>query len=237
MKISIQPSTFAAALVCGGLMLSAAADAATVTPSVTPDNPFSLSLTDIEFPPSLVLSFGQFNPVLGTLTGVVYRLDSSIDALIDVIADGPAGSGVEVIAQADFGVSGPGISASESLFPSASCTAEFGDCGSTGEESSLFTGDDLDPRFVVAAADFGAYQGVGTVDVTLSILGTIIDIACSGSAEVCTIDSAAANWSGSLVIEYIYTPGTDTPVPVPATLVLFGAGLLALGGFNAQRRA
>ncbi|MBL8700890.1 MAG: choice-of-anchor E domain-containing protein [Alphaproteobacteria bacterium] len=227
---------FAAALLVGGTLATAtAASAATISKTPAPPNPFDNDLVATSFEGrSDKYVFDKFDPSLGTLVGVVVRLDSFIEAFVSTFTAAREGETVDAIGSASFTVFAPGILAEEKLFPAASCTAEETGCSADGSESSLFTGDDLDPRFVVAAPDLALYVGPGTVDVFLG-MSIAFDIFCSNEFEPCGISDGRMSWSGSIELDYIYTGGSDTPVPTPTTLLLFGAGLLVLAALTRNR--
>lgn len=219
------------------LLLAAPASAAVIVKDPVPANPFSLLHTDVEFPPSVALTFDKFDPSLGTLQNVTFLLSSEFFAQISVeIEDGDAGTSLEALGQLTFSVTAPGVAIAEVAVVDAFCFEESGFCSSDGTPvTGLFERDALDGDNQVGAGDLALYVGPGSFVADLSIVGEIIDVLCGGFASVCDVSQLTGDWLGALQVQYTYEGRVVTDVPVPASLAMFGAGLLGLVGL--RRRA
>lgn len=88
---------------------------------------------------------------------------------------------------------------------------------------------DSDSGFINATA-FSQYTGTGTFDV-LASANQWFDFEGVSGVEGATTPSSVA---GSVKILYNYAGGT--PVPEPATMILFGSGLMGLGAIGRRRK-
>jgi len=185
----------------------------------------------------LVLNVPQFN---GELSGVEYRLfgDAAISATIRVTGASD-GDSAEVTQFVEYRVSGPNVAfvIPENLNVFPSCDVSGGtECDGTYPFSTIAETDPGSP-IVLSGADVDAYEGAGTVAVTLSIFSATAlpgsgDFFCPVAAT-CEVIDVEASWEGRL--ELIYTPGPVTAVSAPATAGLFAAGLFGLAA--TRRRA
>ncbi|HLX27180.1 MAG TPA: PEP-CTERM sorting domain-containing protein [Casimicrobiaceae bacterium] len=200
----------------------------TVTSTVTNvTDPGEPSSSDNE---STTVTFDQFDPLLGTLTGIDISLDSTLAASLSV-----SGSVAERSDNSTSTWDGtvtltmPGVNFSDPHTFTVSC--DFGSCSNSSSPSfDELTGISLSP------VDFASYIGTGSVTASLAL-----DLTVSVSNNF--MDEPAAKGSGSgtwdppppegLNVLYTYTPAV-TPVPEPGTLALVAMG--ALAGMASRRR-
>lgn len=195
--------------------------------------PFALDLSTSP----LVLAVPQFD---GPLSAVEYRVfgDAAISATIRVTG-ALDGDSAEITQFVEYRVSGPNVAfvipENLNVFPSCDVTGGS-ECEGTYPFSTVAETDPGAP-IVLTGADVDAYEGAGTVAVTLSIFTATAlpggaDFFCPDAAT-CEVIAVEAAWEGSL--ELIYTPGPLTAVPAPAAVGMFAAGLLGLAA--TRRRA
>jgi PEP-CTERM motif-containing protein len=152
---------------------------------------------------SEILDFTQFNPTLGTLTGV------------EVVGTGTVG-----LAFSNIGACGPISNTLTPQIGSASLTAVTNsvDLGSgTFCSPTIYTGGGSTIFSVAAPGLLSDYIGTSTAPITFSYSVTTLGEQGSDSAT----------WSGDAHLEYTFTPASATvPEPSSIALMLLGVGLL-----------
>jgi hypothetical protein len=206
---------------------------------------------------SQLLTFNQFNPTLGNLTGVTITLTSEYGVTVTVSAtNNCAGDDLSCDATVTFiaettnsfsqKLSGSVISdllSTPSLPFSASCTApkvnDNGDPGTCNSGPQTSNNNDFsEPASLVAA--LSAFSGAGTFDLTATISSALAPRVTpdngTGFADNATFNgSLIHNWSGNVVVEYTYDPFV-TPVPEPLSLYLLATGLGGIALLRRRRR-
>lgn len=197
------------------------ARAATVSDSQT----FSIGPADVPVNDSFSLTFNKFNPALGTLTGVLFGLDSVTQTFADI---GVPASQFNLPGTTNaFGkfelriIPFFGTTATVGL-ATATCSPDesFQQCESTGSHFQGFTG-----TFPVAAGAVDDLVGPGTFDVELTYSASLVGLSCPQDLE-CE-HTGRILWDGTLTVEYTYIAETAA-VPEPGALALFGVGLAGL---------
>jgi hypothetical protein len=170
------------------------------------------------------LTFDQFNPSLGTLTGVDFVLDSTPTTIVSVENNSEAigaTSSAEAIGtfEVEF-TSGGDFAGPVDIFATVSCDSNF--C--TDSNDGLFFG-----TFPV---NISGFTGLGTFDSLLRFfLSQAQVMSCEGGP--CFADGSV-QWNGSLTVRYTYD-AVGGSVPVPGTLALLGVGLAGLGFLGWRR--
>jgi len=231
----------ALALLAGAGLLAATAGPAQAT--IT-NQPFSVDTAGTAVEP---LSFSQFDPSLGTLTGVKFTLGNSVTTEISTLAiTGGEGSGTASMS-VGFDIKGPGQAGplvltlfSGTGSATSSCnTGSGGACNSSANDTTTppsFT----NPKTVNSATDFAPYEGLGTFTVDVDLTGPVLGHTCVPKPNfslTCT-PGGEGTWTGDLTVDFLFDPASPpSEVPEPASLGLFAASLAGLGGLRLRRRA
>jgi len=183
--------------------------------------------TDAPF--SAPLIFNSFNTSLGTLTAVTIIVTENATVTASVINLTPGGatgtySGVSTTGATSIqGPDGTTVSTSFSTAPaSGSITGAF----ATKQVGSATGGGSTTSN--LASSMFGAYEGPTSFQYVVDANGSVTTTGTSTSGVVGFFGTA--NISGSVEIDYTYTPRA---IPEPASFVMVALGL---GGIVAVRR-
>lgn len=180
--------------------------------------------------PSQGMLFSQFNPVLGTLSGVTVSLINPnggvlvTAALLDglVASVTATASSVMSISQAATTFFAGGYTATASCEVTElvlmSCSTPQ---GSVVPIPGSFTPDTLP----LMSANWGPFIGPGTLELTAAIPELGFQTSLVAPFGGIDISHAMAQWSGLVRVDYSYT---EAATPEPASLALLGAGLLGL---------
>ncbi len=202
-----------APLLSTALLLCAAASAPADTIEVVP---FSLPVG----PSQVTVQVPQFDPALGTLTGVNLSVSGTIQYLLDVFSTGPGPFSATVHDNLSFamtplptgGTFSGSIPANQTVFTYSPAALNFGPLTETFGPGLL-----------------GVFTGTGTVPFDLSLSAVTID-QFSGSTVQNVLGFSQA--SGNVTADYMFTPAA-TAVPEPAS---FGPLLLSLLSLSLLRR-
>jgi hypothetical protein len=196
--------------------------------------------TDSATQPDNMLNFNQFDPTLGTLTGVSFALTNSAASVSATITltGGEAGFGAGE-AVVDFLATGPGAGGPGSiqLFgdnQTADVDCPGADCSATNSATGSFSS----PATVNGPADLPSYEGAGTFDVDVNVgslsASTATCMGFSGPTPTCTT-TGDATWSGDITVSFQYTPAA-TEAPEPGTFGLLAAALGGMAMLTRRRR-
>jgi hypothetical protein len=179
---------------------------------------------------SIDMILQQFDPALGTLTGVDVTLEFVTQSSSGSITNngsntiGPFGVGFPraTFFSAPGGV-GKGIGLGSTFFVPDLAPGQSLSGGPGGLISSI--------QGTYAASTLGPYIGIGTVTATLNHNGSVSIDSCDTCATLDTIGSYSATVRST--ITYTFEPAV---VPVPAAAWLFGSGILGLIGIARRKK-
>jgi len=186
--------------------------------SVTYDAAYSISADSYQ-----ILTFNQFDPSLGTLTGISFQLTDVLKG--SFIVDNSAGSTATVRNSSDYGqfifsgAGAPGTLNTSMLSPVPTTPAtDFSGTAIPPTSSQTFniTTTSLTTLNSDLSASASYFTGTGTVS------GYVVDnfnVSVSGGSY--SVDSVLTTASGLGSVTYYYSV---TPAPEPSTLALAGLG-------------
>ncbi len=214
------------------LLVFAAAGIAGAATYQTPIDSASVALTDTNWTKNI--SIGQFDPSLGTLTGVTLTLTADIQGMEDIENMDNDQVTAQVTDNCVVTLEHPNTAAWLTANPQyASTTPTLGPYGGTvdwaapaGLETSFSADAASQPMALVAASDISPFIGTGSV-----ILPVIADASSQvngpGNITSCIKTQASAT------VTWYYT---YTAVPEPGSLVGLCTGLLGMAGALLRRR-
>jgi hypothetical protein len=218
--------------VMAGAGLLAAANAQAQT------DPFSVTTPSTE---TNTLSFSQFDPTLGTLTGVSFALSNSAATLngLMTLTGGEAGFGAGA-AVVDFLATGPGAGGPGAIQLFGDNQTATVSCGSANcTDPNSVNGSFASPATVNGPTDLPSYEGLGTFDVDVSVASFNASTATcmgfnNGPTPTCTT-TGSATWTGDITVSFQYTPAV-TEAPEPGTFGLLAAALSGMAMLTRRRR-
>lgn len=179
------------------------------------------------------LTFADFDPSLGTLTGVSFALHNSVDVeTVNFSITGGEGRSGTGSLSVDFDIAAPTAGKFRDVFLSpasatASCSTEF-ECSAT---NSTVTPPVLGSSVTFTDVnDLTAYQGSGTFYLRAGLYtSNYRTIACDAqNGSICTT-TGDVSWTGDVTVDFLFDPvATAVPEPGSGALLAGGLGLLAL---------
>lgn len=201
-------------------LMPALAAASFVTPVTTT---FSYDATVNQSPQYVALS--QFNPALGTLTGVT--IDASVSLSNDLQVINLTGAPVSFTngdSKGPFSLTGPGGIVIGSATPDTGSIKGTAAAGSYVFSTFAGPTNGYDWKATIGSGSLGLYEGSGPVTFTLTY-GPLTSGATFPLGTLAVTGDQSG--SGTITLTYDYNP-----VPIPGTLWLVGSGLAALGAFR-----
>jgi hypothetical protein len=179
---------------------------------------------------STLLNFNQFNPALGTLTGVNFGLVSSNTTTAAIFARNEeasqAAGTTDNFSSFQVQVNSPNLGTLFGPQPghaSAFCTAEGTSNFSCTDAESV--NQSFNGNFVVPGGSIGAFVGPGTFNANL-LFSSSLETTCGATSE-CDDLGSSISWSGTLTVQYTFNAAA-TGVSEPSALLLFGGGIAGL---------
>jgi hypothetical protein len=192
------------------------------------------------------LTFNQFDPSEGTLVEVevaLLSLPTDGQATAAVIGGQPGRVPANYAFTGLLGNLSLVAPDNTSLFHAGTSVSASCMLTDVSVSNCLGEGDQVDPTFtfstVTLTTGLAAYTGLGTFDLTASIVDLLSvdtgDASHDGPFVGVVVHSSNLTWSGDVNVTFLFTP-SDTSVPEPASLALFGLGTTALGLLRRRRR-
>jgi len=187
--------------------------------SITYSASFGPTTTNFSTP----IMLPQFNPSMGTLTSITFTLDGQTIGSATVTNNSGATGDYLVAIFTDLTLLDPSNNTLASISPSFIQKLTIADGASgTASGTSLSSTDSA-----TITSGFSPYVGSG--DVTLTVTG--VGFAAANGPTPYSVNSTTSG-QGTISVTY----NSTSVVPEPATLALFGSGLLALGLLYQRRR-
>lgn len=186
-------------------------------------------------------TFTQFNPALGTLTGVTLFYNNTVLSINPEVQTPEALTPVSLYANFTEGLyltlpGGVSLSPFLDFTVNYGCTAtqeEFNSCGG----SQLFmSGAMMGSMALSPSPNLGAYIGSSTVALMLETGEGITNIESSFPDPVIgtNLGTGGTDDTGDVYLQYTYTPAS-TGTPEPASMALMAGGLVALVWLRRRR--
>lgn len=201
--------------IVASLALGTPSQAATVTYD-------SATVTGEAIPFSTVLAVQQFNPSLGTLTGVQLSVDATVTGSVAVTN---ISSGALTFTNAFISV--PLTSTGPDGTIASTVTMAIDAAGTAAANTTTTFPVTASSQGFANATTFSAYEGTGTFNATLAATSLSFGGTPGPGGQNNLFFGGAATAGGFVDVTYTYTPGTPV-VPEPASMALLGIGMVSL---------
>jgi hypothetical protein len=180
------------------------------------------------------LSAQQFNPAMGTLTAVQFKIVSDTHSFSVKLTNNSTGEeqGLLIGSHSVLTIIDPNNFGFMAESPTESPHYDLAAGGSTtATVSNTFSFQS--PVSPVETTNLTPYEGTGTVDFGVSYNDHYSFVALSGSVPGDSMFTSSAG--GTFEVIYTFTPSA-TAAPEPASLTLLGLGVASLAGYAWRRR-
>jgi hypothetical protein len=193
---------------------------------------YSSVVAQQDVPFSYTLPVQQFNPSLGTLTGVTLSVDATVTGYIQIVNIGSTSyTFTNATASVPVTVTGPGVPTPTSVSTTATATLASGTAapGLNSYAGVTASSTGLTP---VAMSAWGMYTGTGTFDGTIASTATGGTFSGTGGpgSQGKLFFGGTATAGGTIDVTYTYISAV---VPEPNSMALLGIGM---AGFFTYRR-
>lgn len=210
------------ALAAGGVVAASIAQAATLTFSGT------VPLRSTTW--SETISVSRFDASLGTLTAIRFVYGGSIETGFQAESLSAGEVALQSLATLTFDI--PGSSAivvdTATAFTASAFDGSIDFAGASGFDTGASPITDTDADTAILLSGFAPYVGAGSFGILVNAVG---QSSTRGPGNV--VAQIETQAGATITVEYTYSPDfgpTVDPIPVPPTLVLLGASLIALAG-------
>lgn len=181
------------------------------------------------------LSFSKFNPALGTLNSVTFKLTGNVSGSAGYESQDTSPTIVSLDLAALLTLMRPDTSTLVTSLPVANvidnATAWDGtndNAGTSGSTFSTLSASVTETASSSSAGDLALFTGPGIINLDVFAKGT-----SSGNGGGNLTTQFVTNAAADVTVTYNYT----SPVPVPAAVWLFGSGLLGLVGVARHKKS
>lgn len=184
---------------------------------------------------SNILTFNQFDPSLGTLTGVsLIMIQPSITGTIHTgVNDIYFYTGQLEFSPSIIDMNSQNIFTTDANLSVKSLSPDFG-FSNTVENSTKTGAAEFTSTAFTVTTGLASYIGLGSVSFTADIAQYSLSADCQNGCDL----TSSAGFSGTLNLVYDYTPTEQqsvNSVPEPVSIVLVGSSLIALAAARRRR--
>lgn len=179
------------------------------------------------------ISLNQFNPTLGTLTGVQITVDTQLQKSGTLVNNGSNATNMNYLYQSgQITVAGEGVNHTQNASSTFIAGESFSNVAGGGGIATIaflqetFLGDVFNP------SNLSAFIGTGTVDYAVNAAANLL----TGCGNANCASNIVTKMGAQMTVTYTYTPDTNE-VPEPASFAMVGLGVLALGLIGRRARS
>lgn len=171
------------------------------------------------------LSLSQFNPSLGTLTGVQITVDTQLQKSGSLINTGASATDMDyTYRSAGIAVTGAGVSHIQNASPAFLAGEFFLGVPGNGGSVTIAALQEFSLGNIFNPGSLSLFIGTGTVDYAVNAAANLLTGCGNGNCASNIVTTMGAR----IGITYTYEPDMNE-VPEPASFAMVGLGVLALG--------